>query len=429
MKAGFLSFIVALCANIGFTQAFYGPKDNVKNLTPTNFRSEVMNTNHLVAVEFYAPWCGHCQRLAPEWKKAAKNLKGLVSVAAINCDEDANKGLCSQYGIQGFPTIKVFSPELKKDRRTGQISKVPTDYQGPRDARSIVDHLLSYQPSQVLFVKWNEKDVKSKKAITLEKFFETKNQTLPKVLLFTDKPTTTPLYKALSVDFKDRMLVGEVKHSEKNIIDEFEVQSFPTLLVFSPEHGAIKFEGKLNRDNLKTFMEKYALSAKDKKDNSSDESSGSKHNQSKKESKKVTAINTTEQLKKHCLDNKNSKAICVIALVSDDDKEDTLTTLNNLKDKVEEEDGVELTYGWIHASQSKGIKESLQLSEDYPSLFILHPSKQLFRNYIGSWNDDNLLKWLNQVASWKLQAWPYSSDLKLTTANTENNGEAGHDEL
>lgn len=156
-----------------------------------------------------------------------------------------------------------------------------SDYQGPRDAKSIVDYLLSNQPSNVLFVKWNEKDVKSKKSITLDNFLSTQvkkqkslrvirrsnriytqNETLPKALLFTDKPTTTPLYKALSVEFKDRLLVGEVKQSEKNIVSEFNIQSFPTLIVISPEHGTVQFEGKLKRDTLKSFLEKYALGSK-----------------------------------------------------------------------------------------------------------------------------------------------------------------------
>lgn len=79
-----------------------------------------------MAVEFYAPWCGHCQKLAPEWKKAANNLKGMVTIAAVDCDVEANKALCGMYEIKGFPTIKVFSPELKPNKKTGQLTKVPT---------------------------------------------------------------------------------------------------------------------------------------------------------------------------------------------------------------------------------------------------------------------------------------------------------------
>lgn len=61
------------------------------------------------------------------------------------------------------------------------------------------------------------------------------------------------------------MLVGEVKHSEKNIVAEFGIQSFPTLIVISPEDGPVKFEGKLNQENLKKFLNTYALPETKKK--------------------------------------------------------------------------------------------------------------------------------------------------------------------
>ena len=56
-------------------------------------------------VEFYAPWCGHCKSLAPEWQKAAKELNGIARVAAVDCD--AHKELASKYDVKGFPSIKV----------------------------------------------------------------------------------------------------------------------------------------------------------------------------------------------------------------------------------------------------------------------------------------------------------------------------------
>ena len=67
--------------------------------------------------------CGHCQRLTPEYKKAASALKGVVKLGAVNADE--HRSLGGQYGIQGFPTIKIFGKNKNK----------PEDYQGSRDAK------------------------------------------------------------------------------------------------------------------------------------------------------------------------------------------------------------------------------------------------------------------------------------------------------
>ena len=67
--------------------------------------------------------CGHCVRLGPEYKKAASALKGVVKVGAVNADEHQQLG--GQYGVKGFPTIKIFGKNKNK----------PEDYQGARDAK------------------------------------------------------------------------------------------------------------------------------------------------------------------------------------------------------------------------------------------------------------------------------------------------------
>ena len=103
----------------------------------------MIKSDSLWIVEFYAPWCGHCQRLTPEYTKAAKALKGVVKVrasfdvvgvlsnvqlflcqiGAVNADD--HKSLGGQYQVQGFPTIKIFG--LNKNK--------PEDYQGERTAK------------------------------------------------------------------------------------------------------------------------------------------------------------------------------------------------------------------------------------------------------------------------------------------------------
>ncbi|XP_052793206.1 protein disulfide-isomerase A3-like [Mya arenaria] len=105
---------------------------DVLDLTDANFASKIADQD-VVLVEFFAPWCGHCKRLAPEYEKAATTLKSNdppVPLAKVDCTE--NTEICGKHGVSGYPTLKIF--------RNGEFSE---DYNGAREADGIVKTMRS----------------------------------------------------------------------------------------------------------------------------------------------------------------------------------------------------------------------------------------------------------------------------------------------
>ncbi|KIY69040.1 thioredoxin-domain-containing protein [Cylindrobasidium torrendii FP15055 ss-10] len=90
-------------------------------------------------VKFYAPWCGHCKKLAPKWKDLARQLQGKLTIAEVNCDD--NKALCKTENIEGFPTLVYYSPGGSK-----------TDYSGSRqlDALKAFAEKASAPPTRAI---------------------------------------------------------------------------------------------------------------------------------------------------------------------------------------------------------------------------------------------------------------------------------------
>ncbi|KAJ0246961.1 Protein disulfide isomerase-like 1-3 [Hirschfeldia incana] len=85
---------------------------DVAVLTKDNF-TEFVEKNSFAMVEFYAPWCGACQALAPEYAAAATELKGVAALAKIDATEEGD--LAQKYEIQGFPTVFLFvDGEMRK---------------------------------------------------------------------------------------------------------------------------------------------------------------------------------------------------------------------------------------------------------------------------------------------------------------------------
>jgi len=92
------------------------------------FDSIVLDTSKNVLVEFYAPWCGHCKRLAPEYEKLGQSFIGSEDVTVVKVDADQHKVKSGKYGVTGFPTLLWFP----KDNKVGE------KYTGGRTAEDML---------------------------------------------------------------------------------------------------------------------------------------------------------------------------------------------------------------------------------------------------------------------------------------------------
>uniref|UniRef100_A0A8C1JN00 Protein disulfide-isomerase n=1 Tax=Cyprinus carpio TaxID=7962 RepID=A0A8C1JN00_CYPCA len=115
--------VLALCV---WSSAARGRSD-VLELEDADF-DYIAPEHETLLVKFYAPWCGHCKKLAPEFETAATRLKGTVTLAKVDCT--TNTETCKRYGVTGYPTLKIF--------RNGQES---SSYDGPRSAEGIVNYM------------------------------------------------------------------------------------------------------------------------------------------------------------------------------------------------------------------------------------------------------------------------------------------------
>jgi len=138
----------------------------VVTLTQENF-DKFIGDNSKVLVEFYAPWCGHCKALAPEYEKAAQAIAADDGIEAVLAKVDATveKDLATKYGVKGFPTLKFFT--------NGDV-ETPADYSGGRTESTIVQWIRtrSMPPVSILEDADAVEAFKKKGRVVLVGFFD-----------------------------------------------------------------------------------------------------------------------------------------------------------------------------------------------------------------------------------------------------------------
>jgi|EP00927_Polykrikos_kofoidii_P035564 protein disulfide-isomerase-like protein len=101
----FLSSIIALLAALAHGEAVL-----VTEKTWTKEVTERVANGQFVFVKFFAPWCGHCKKMKPDWDKLGEkmNYKTNAHIVDVDCTVDDGKKLCTDHGASGYPTLKYF---------------------------------------------------------------------------------------------------------------------------------------------------------------------------------------------------------------------------------------------------------------------------------------------------------------------------------
>jgi len=242
-----LSFL--LCASYSLA--------GVVDLTPDNFDT-VVDGSKGAFVEFFAPWCGHCKTLAPEYEIVGEAFARENRVVVAKVDADAHKDLGGRFDVHGFPTLKWFP----------KGSKTPENYEGGRSADDIIKFI-------------NEKagtNAKVKKAATDVTDLDDAN--FDSIVLDSSKDVLVefyapwcghckhlaPVWDKLATAFKNEQNVVIAKidaDKYRDIGSRYGVSGFPTLKWFPKDNkDAVAYEGGREVNDLVSYVNLHSGTAR-----------------------------------------------------------------------------------------------------------------------------------------------------------------------
>lgn len=268
MKFLLCSFLLVATATLGvFADEEIKTEEGVLVLTVDNFQKAITD-NEFILVEFYAPWCGHCKSLAPEYAKAANTLAEEESNIKLGkVDATVESSLAEKYEVRGYPTLKFF--------RKG----VPVDYNGGRQAADIVSWVIKKTgpPAKQLSSVEEADKFKSDNNIAVIGFFDDLESKSAQVFIsvaseldsiafavtsnekvyskYGHKDGSVVMYKPF--DDKESVFSKEKELNVQNLKKFAQVESIPLIVEFNHESASKIFGGEI-KSHLLLFVSKEA---------------------------------------------------------------------------------------------------------------------------------------------------------------------------
>ncbi|EEH38065.1 disulfide isomerase Pdi1 [Paracoccidioides lutzii Pb01] len=190
---------------------------------------DFIKEHELVLAEFYAPWCGHCKALAPEYETAATQLKEKnIPLVKVDCTEETE--LCQEYGVEGYPTLKVF-------RGLEQVKP----YSGPRKSSSITSYMVKQSlPAVTVVTVDNLEDVKTLDKVTIIGFFAQ------------DDKATNETFTSLAEALRDNFPFGATNDAKLAAAEDVKQ---PSIVLYKDfDEGKTVYKGELTQEQVTSFI-------------------------------------------------------------------------------------------------------------------------------------------------------------------------------
>lgn len=383
---------------LSLTEALYGSQDEVIELTEGNFKNRVLNGDEIWIVEFFAPWCGHCKNLAPEYKKAAKALKGLIKVGAVDMTQHQSVG--QPYNVRGFPTIKIFGGDKGK----------PSDYQGARTAQAIVDAAIN-ELKKTASVRLGGKAggdesrrTSGGKKGSADDVIELTDSNFESLVLNSEDiwlveffapwcghcKNLKPHWEQAATELKGKMKLGALDATTHQVMaNKFGIKGFPTIKYFAPgstAEDAIDYDGgRTSSDIVQWALNKVA--------------------------ENVPAPEVVEAVSQDVVEEAcKEKQLCVISVLPDildcqsKCRNSYIQILRELGEKFKRN-----MWGWVwtEAGKQPALEEAFGIGGfGYPAMAALNYRKMKFAMLKGSFSKEGIHEFLRDLSYGKGQTAP-----------------------
>ena len=394
------SKIVLLITLITLSKSFYEGKSSVILLDKNSFEKEVVQSKDIWLIEFFAPWCGHCQNFAPEYEKAARALKGIFKIGAVNADSE--KELAGKYGIQGFPTVKFFG-----------ITKTNIqDYNGARSAQAIINYMFDRAKDIVNKRMGQTTNTNSNQKTNTNSNNNNNNQQKKKppssdkdVLVLDDKNFDETIFKSKEMfivafyapwcghcqkllpewNAAATQLKGQIKLAKvdatvnQQLASRYQIQGYPTIKIFPPGDKTNSNIEEYNGPRDEDGIIQYALSKLNSYGYVPD----------------IPQLVNNDILKETC---EEKSRICILVFlphIADSSKNERNKYLDYVKNSRKDHLGKPIYYLWAQGGDYFDLEDKLHLGFGYPAVVALNYNKKKYAVCRKAFTQENLSEFVS----------------------------------